>query len=558
MKPKIASILILILMLFVNVSGATAQTYRFQVPSDEVHLYLNANGTATIEYTIVFYNDASADPIDFVDIGLPNENYSFSNISANVDSIPITNIEKSPYVSPGIALGLGSASIQPNRQGTVHVRIAEISGFFFKATEEEAEPYASFQFSPNWFGSEYVYGNTDLTMVFHFPPELLQEEPRYFTPKRWTGTPEPEAGIDPNNLIFYRWRSPDANSYTQYTFGGSFPARLIPAAAIVEEPKFSLNLDAIFENLCCVGFGLLFGGIFVFAIYSSTVGAKKRKLKYLPPRISIEGHGIKRGLTAVEAAILMEQPMDRVITMILFSVIKKGAATVVTREPLKLNVNDPLPEGLHAYEISFLEAFKQSNAKERTKELQDMVIALIRSVSQKMKGFSHKETVDYYKDIMERAWAQVEAADTPDVKVERFDEYMGWTMLDGDFDNRARRTFGSGPIFVPMWWGNYDPSIRPMTSGGGGAVAKPSSSGQSVSLPNLPGGSFAASMVGGIQSFSSGVVGDLTSFTSRITGTTNPPPKPSSYSGGRSSGGGGCACACACAGCACACAGGGR
>jgi len=30
-----------------------------------------------------------------------------------------------------------------------------------------------------------------------------------------------------------------------------------------------------------------------------------------PPKISIEGHGIKRGLTAVEAAILMEEPLDR-------------------------------------------------------------------------------------------------------------------------------------------------------------------------------------------------------------------------------------------------------
>ena len=55
----------------------------------------------------------------------------------------------------------------------------------------------------------------------------------------------------------------------------------------------------------------------------SIIGGQRRKLQYLPPKIAIEGHGIKRGLTAVEAAILMQEPLDKVMTMILFGVIKK-------------------------------------------------------------------------------------------------------------------------------------------------------------------------------------------------------------------------------------------
>ena len=50
----------------------------------------------------------------------------------------------------------------------------------------------------------------------------------------------------------------------------------------------------------------------------NAVGSQRRKLQYLPPRIAIEGHGIKRGLTAVEAAILLGEPLDKVMTMILF------------------------------------------------------------------------------------------------------------------------------------------------------------------------------------------------------------------------------------------------
>ena len=34
-----------------------------------------------------------------------------------------------------------------------------------------------------------------------------------------------------------------------------------------------------------------------------------------------------------------------------------------------------------------------------------MMINLVKSVAQKMKGFSRKETVAYYKDIIKRAWA---------------------------------------------------------------------------------------------------------------------------------------------------------
>ena len=47
---------------------------------------------------------------------------------------------------------------------------------------------------------------------------------------------------------------------------------------------------------------------------------------------------------------------------------------------------------------------------------------LVRAVGDKMKGFSRRESVDYYKSIMERAWQQVESADTPEVKSRMLDE----------------------------------------------------------------------------------------------------------------------------------------
>jgi hypothetical protein len=131
-------------------------------------------------------------------------------------------------------------------------------------------------------------------------------------------------------------------------------------------------------------------------------------------------------------------------------------------------------------------------------------------------------------------------------------------MLDKDYDGRIRRDF-TGPIFLPLWWGHYDPVYHP--SAGAAPMAPTPSMGTgtapgfSSGRTSLPGASFAASMVTGVQNFSGQVVGNVSAFTSSVTNRTNPVPVSTS-SGGYHGGGGHCACACA--GCACACAGGGR
>jgi hypothetical protein len=228
-----------------------------------------------------------------------------------------------------------------------------------------------------------------------------------------------------------------------------------------------------------------------------------------------------------------------------------------------LKITEPVSESLNSYETDFLKAFQVENRALRPKALQEVTINLIKSLQEKMKGFSRKESVEYYKTITEKAWAQVTAAGTPEVKAQAIEENLEWTMLDRDFDNRSKDIFSRGPVYVPMWWGRYDPSIG---GGAGRSVSAPSigpTRGGSISLPHLPGADFAASVVGGVQSFSKNAIGDLTGFTSRVTSKTNPVPV-STYSGGGRGGGGfsggghSCACACACAGCACACAGGGR
>ena len=569
------SVFLVFVMLAGSATPVAAQNYIFQVPEKAVVVTINVDGSISIDYTMTFLNDTDAHEIDIVDVGLPSYNYKLNTITADIDGVPITKITQSDLVSPGISLYLQENTIPPGGRGTVHVFIPSVTDAIYPATQEESEEYASLEFWPHWYDRANCYGNTNYQMTILLPPGVGENEGRYYVPGNWPGSSEPESMIMDDGRIFYTWVSDQADSCTQYSFGATFPARVLDEGVIVTEPYVppsesdnplrGFELSSLCPIIFCLGFVIFFGLI----IYSGIKGAEKRKLKYLPPKILIEGNGVKRGFTAVEAGVLMEQPLDKIFTMILFSVIKKSAAEVTSKDPLVVKPADPPPADLYAYETDFLEAFKlDTNA--RKKALQLTMVNLIKSVTEKMKGFSRKETIAYYDQIMKNAWQQVTASATPEVKAQVYEEVMDWTMLDKDYEGKTQDVF-SGPVLVPTpsWWWRYDPAVpRPSTSTAtstvkpiGMPVSTSGGSQPSVSMPSMPGSAFAASVVNSVSSFSSKVLGGLPGFSSGVTNVTNPPPPPSTYRSSGSSGGGGghsCACACACAGCACACAGGGR
>ncbi|HBG74682.1 MAG: hypothetical protein A2X25_11665 [Chloroflexi bacterium GWB2_49_20] len=552
MKRRILTLVLTLLLVFSITTHAAAQNYSFVLSNEVVHVYWNSDGTVSLDYLLTFQNDIGAHVIDFIDLGLPNGNYDFNSITADVGGNSLSISSDFQGDGPdGVAIDMGSYAIQPGQSGSVHVVVGSITNMFFPDTADQN--LTSGEFAPAYWTT--AHGNTNLMITFHLPVGVKPEEPRYHTPAgSWPGDAAPTATIDDQGRINYTWQSTLANGYTQYTFGLSVPRSYIPAGAIYKPSiweTIGISFDTLFTWGICGCFILLFFGLPILGV----INERKRKMKYLPPKISIEGHGIKRGLTAVEAAILMEQSLDKVMTMILFGVIKKGAATVVTRDPLKLTLIQPQPEGLNEYEKDFLLAFSDPKILPK-KGLQEMTVKMIKAVGDKMKGFSGKESIVYYKSIMERAWQQIESAETPEVKSDMYEESLEWTMLDKNYDERTRQTF-TGPIFVPMWWGHYDPTYSSSSSlpkATGGVQIPSFPSGRSTT--SVPGSAFAASVITGVQNFSSKVIGDVNTFTSGVTKTTNPVPKSSGSF--KSGGGGGHSCACACAGCACACAGGGR
>jgi len=549
MRAKLLNQIWLVFCL-VLLSGITsfAQNYNFSVPKEVVDVFIDPDCSIVIQYQFTFANSFMGDAIDVVDVGFPSNDYDLNSCVAYIGKEQLTDIRKSEYIDIGIEVHLnGNQLITPGETDTLTVMGRNYNMVYADSGDSN---YASMVFSPTWFGSDFATGSTEMTVNIHFPPGLKQEEPRYHQSETM---PAPTSMGYLDDRVVYTWYNSNANPYTQYFFGVSFP-RVYVTGPIKSPPsgleKFITGfLKFILGFLPCLIPFMIVGLIIILAVASG----RSRKLQYLPAKASIEGVGIKRGLTAPEAGLLLEMPLNKVLTMILFGLLKKRVLSVETEEPLTLKKLTP-PAGLklNIYEQEFVASINEKG-KFAEDKLRTMFINMIKDVNTRMKGFSRKETTEYYQTIVNKAWEAVKSAETPELTMARWEENVEWTMMDKDFEDHTRTIFVGRTIYAPTWW----PSGH---AGGGGGGGK-GGGGGSVSVPTLPGATFASGVIGKMQSFSSHLVSNLTGFTSGVTASTNPVPV-STYSGGSGGGGGGggggCACACACAGCACACAGGGR
>jgi hypothetical protein len=534
------------LILLLPVQTALAQDYSFTVDSNFSSVYVQEDGSIDIVYDVTYTCDSGAHVIDIVDIGLPNNYYDLSSATATIDGKPVTGIYKSEWLDTGVEIHLGSNQIRPGETGTVHL---EINNPHMVYQDDDDEEYASVRFYPHYYEGT-GHGTTYLRVSFYFPPGVQPEESRYHD-QEFT-----EAAVE-GDRIAMTWVNTEARADRQYQFGISFPKKYVNQ--VYAKPTFDF-VAAIFGVVSAL-FGSLLpfticGGFALWIILGAVIGSvrrRKRLMDYMPPMVSVEGLGIKRGLTAVEAATLLEAPLNKVLTMILFGLVKKGAVRVVKEKPLQLEKADPLPKGLHSYETDFLEAINKKGTLSQ-KELTKVTTKLIKDVNQKMKGFHAKDTIAFYKDIVARAWTQVQEGDTPEV----VEKNLEWMMMDEEFDKKMPDTFGSRPLPMPAWWWMHSTPTTTSTPSTSVGKAAPSPSGPRT----VPGAQFADSVVTSIGGISNTIVTNLSDFTARVTRVTHPAPvtkSSRSWSGSSSSGGGSsCACACACAGCACACAGGGR
>ena len=133
-------------------------------------------------------------------------------------------VNDSAYVS-GAELALKNLAIQPGSQGTVIATVPGITDILFPYDQADRENYVNFQFTPNFFGSEYDRSqNTEYRMTIVLPPAVGAEEGVYYNPSNWPGEDISEAALTQDNRVYYSWFTNNANVHTEYEFGAAFPA----------------------------------------------------------------------------------------------------------------------------------------------------------------------------------------------------------------------------------------------------------------------------------------------------------------------------------------------
>ena len=255
----------------------------------------------------------------------------------------------------------------------------------------------------------------------------------------------------------------------------------------------------------------------------------------------------------------------QIVTEILYSLLKKRAVWAETGAPvLKLRIMDAFknktgtPEVTLRYsEIDFLNAIKDDGTLDEEK-LAQTIMFLRRTVEEKLRGYCRRDTIDYYRRIVTKAWEQVEQAGTAELSSKAYDEQLLWLLLDPNVKARTETAFDNlafepSPFWLWYWYSyrhyhprpTYEPNIKTPNE-----AAKP---------PTIPGADFANDIATAVENTSNNIVTNLEKFANSILPMA--PPKssrePAHHKSSCVCACASCACACACVSCACACAGGG-
>jgi len=615
--PKLAVLLGAMLLSTVLAAAAGAQSYRFGVPKLQMLVTVKDDASVHIVYDITFANQPGAHAIDIVDIGTPHKGYNLGKITASIDGHKLRRIRHSTEIGTGFEVHLGAHAIPAGGQGALHVEFDMPEMVYQDTTDQKL---ASLRITPTWFGGQYIKGNTHIQVAVQLPRSVHPDEALHQGPKAGPNFAS-KAVTDNGALVGWDW--PADRLAGPHQVAVSFPKR--DMQRVVKITKLGMLLKwfsnsaqarVITGMVFLALFGVLFfrfsggTGFSVFFIFSAflvlffflspvvhllampavvvLIGINEwylahRKESYMPPIAQIEGGGIKRGLTAPEAAVLLELPVGKVLSLVIFGMLKKGILRQTQAEPLAVEIDPAFdtPEGqllasakdrakfyrqvgqkkgvvVHQYEHPFIYLLRNNPGKP-VKELNFgmPMKTLIARVAARMKGFDLSDTKDYYRSIIDRACRQAGAIGDIPQREKTIDRDFEWILMDEHYPT----VFTYGRPYRPVWTRGTTLPGSGAPSAGPGPAGSPSFGDVAASFTgwteNTMGSMASAIMPGSLAAGKPGGGFLNLSGADKVTGEFFQAMAEAAASGS-SGGGGGCACACAGCACACACAGGGR
>jgi hypothetical protein len=521
------------------ISAAAAQERSYHIEHEWVKIWINQDGTIDLFYDMSLTLDSGPN-INFVLIGQPQRDF---NIGEAVDQYghSLATSDASSGSDYKVQVNLN----EPLRAGqTITFNLTtNVVRMIWEDTQNQGN--VGMQFTPTWWEQASIY---DLRILVVLPAGVNIDVVKT-TEVFWDN-----AVIEDGRLGVY-WEKQNLAPNERYPIGVSFPAEYVEKYE--QQPT---GVTAFFQTygpvLLISGFSII---IIIFVVYAA------RKKSYLAPQVSMETLGIRRGLTAVEASYLLDLKPTQIVTEILYSLLQKRAVWVESANPaLKLKImplfkdktgTDENP--LRYYEIDFLHAVKADGTLDEEK-LAHTVMFLRDTVERKLRGHSRRDTVDYYRKIVTKAWTQVEQAGTVELTSKAYDEQLLWLLLDPNYRSRTETTFRTrafepSPLWFWYWYGYRHYNPHPTYTPNVDAPA------QAAKPPTIPGSEFANNIATAVEKTSSNIVVNIEKFANAIipVQTQKASHTPAHHDAGCVCACAACACACACVSCACACAGGG-
>lgn len=526
------AVIILTLSVF---PGTAFGAFRYHIPKQQDQLTINEDGSVgLIRYFEFAVSQDSSDSGTEIWIGLPTsrtEVYSVTDDKGN-DVDFKTRISGGDYTL--ILTGFDPIKPGTSKGFTVEAVIPE---FIFPDSQNEG--YATMKYIPGWWSSEVKV--QDIAVIL--PGGVEQDEIKTGT-REWDGIAQTESGA---YVITWHFENLGPNEKVSINVG--FPGKYVALPAKQEPGPLIPSEEGPFVRVPRFGhsdglwIGIAFAGLAVAFLISTAIAVSRRE-EYMPPSISMEGIGVNETLSPVEVSVLLKQPPEKTMTLLLFSLIKKGKVQVVSDNPLKLSVQDE--SDLSEAERLFVEAIDRNTGQLDQAKLVGVFRYLATSVNEKMKPYCRKDTEEFYRGHIARLWAEVKQADTPELKLEALDKNLLWLIQDEERFKAAEGMFEAadkGASWYPSWWLLGFPYLR--------------------AYPGLY--LWPIYMHRSYSDISSGIIQGNERKYREITETVFTPAPPVGarpISGGKRSGSGNqggftppsCACACACVSCACACA----
>jgi hypothetical protein len=399
-------------------------TLEYTIDKEFVYVEINRNGTVYLFYNLNI--SITGDPQKGIPLRLPNINATnIAAIDGNGNPLK-TTLEKDPYPMIEILWSKEDEKGITNTTITVNASTFIYTNMFYNDTKTNPGNVAM-KFQPAWFDDVKTNGSLEIKVVL---PEGVNSTNLKSTPlgnmivdgieAEYLGQLYSTNFSEPRSEAI--WRIEDWPSKNVFECYVSFPANYMELNMPLPPEGKGFDWAIILIPISFVSGPTV--TYLIYLILSRSRRQRRRTRRTERERQTTQSRQrrterevearptprIKENLTMAEAAVAVNKNISCVVSLIIFTMIRKKALEVLVFEPeLKVRRTTPT-ESLENYEQEFYDTINSDGSFDMNK-LKEFYNRFKRNVDSKMRSYDTESTADFYRGCVEDCLKLVESAD---------------------------------------------------------------------------------------------------------------------------------------------------